>query len=157
MILIDNALERHERIFFILFQGFKDNILKWNNDRILIPITGILEDPYIDNKQLMYNRKFSNTIIENIDNIKKRLNEVSGNMFKNIEFGDHYELIKTNYDINFDINHNQYFVYLPQTNELFYSNNQIINKDVFNTHAYVMIMPFEFVHQVGLEPTITEL
>ena len=126
-------------------------VLNWENNKIFIPITGRLENPYIDDKALMHMRKFSNIILENIDNITKGMNELSDNYFLNVEYGSHYELIKTNYDENFVINHDKCFILLPQTNQCLYYESPIdMDRAIFISHAYALIIPIIKTSRVSL-------
>lgn len=121
------------------------------NDRFsttTLDINKQLINPYLYSKEEMPKIKFSNFILEGLEEILKKIQD-----FTNLKIHPNYIkrmlLIKTEYLNNFNIEFDQYIIYLPQTNQIFYTSNKNLDRSVFLSHAYVLIIE---VPLAGIEP-----
>lgn len=141
-----DAFEDHEKFFFILkqYQESLDNRLSTT----YLDINKELINPYSYGKEDMPKIKFSNFILEQLEKILEKIQNL--NNFK--IHPNHIKkmiLVKTNYLTDFDIDFDQYIIYLPQTNQIFYASNKNIDRSIFFSHAYVLLIE---VPLAGIEP-----
>ena len=142
----NDAFQNHEKFFFIL-QQYHESI----NDRFSTTILDInkeLINPYSYSKEEMPKIKFSNFILEGLEEILNKIEDstklkIHPNHIKRML------LVKTEYLNDFDIEFDQYIIYLPQTNQIFYTSNKNLDRGIFLSHAYALFIE---VPLAGIEP-----
>ena len=142
----NDAFQDHEKFFFIL-QQYHESI----TDRFsttLLDINKELINPYSYSKEEMPKIKFSNFILEGLEKILDKIEDstklkIHPNHIKRML------LVKTEYLNDFDIEFDQYIIYLPQTNQIFYTSNKNLDRGIFLSHAYVLFIE---VPLAGIEP-----
>lgn len=142
----NDAFQYHEKFFFIL-QQYHESI----TDRFsttLLNINKELINPYSYSKEEMPKIKFSNFILESLEEILNKIEDstklkIHPNHIKKML------LVKTDYLNDFTIDFDQYIIYLPQTNQVFYTSNKNLDRSVFLSHAYVLLIE---VPLAGIEP-----
>ena len=126
----NDAFQDHEKFFFIL-QQYHESI----TDRFsttLLDINKELINPYSYSKEEMPKIKFSNFILEGLEKILDKIEDstklkIHPNHIKRML------LVKTEYLNDFDIEFDQYIIYLPQTNQIFYTSNKNLGFIINNT------------------------
>jgi len=140
------AFQDHEKFFFILEQYYKNINNKFST--ITLDINKELINPYSYSKEEMPKIKFSNFILESLEKILYKIEQ-----YANLKIHPNHLktmlIIRTDYLNSFDIPFDQYILYLPQTNQIFYTSNKDLDRGIFLSHAYVVIIE---VPLAGIEP-----
>lgn len=134
--------KEHEKFFFILQQGFNDNVLSWDYEPFQ-HIKNIVLDhevyPYVEDKNFMYSMKLNNFMFDILKEYEVNIPKI-----KNV---DQMFIVKRdkNIEIIKSIESKNILVYFPQTNEVEnYSSQEFrdINFDNFSIHEYFVLLPF---------------
>ena len=107
-----------------------------------------LLNPYYAEGEEISKRKLSNFILEGLEEILERIKE-SSNIILHPNHISNMILFRTGYGYNFEIDYNQCLIYLPQTNQIFYGSKNGIDKNIFISQAYVLVIE---VPLAGIEP-----
>jgi len=134
--------KEHEKFFFILQQGFNDNILSWEESPFK-HIKNVKLDhevyPYVEDKNFMYSMKLNNFMFDIVNEFSINTKDA-----KNI---DQMFIVKRdkNLDVIKQIESSFIAIYFPQTNEIEkYSNKELkdLDLDQFSIHEYFVLLPF---------------
>ena len=142
----NDAFQDHEKFFFILQQYYESITDRFSTT--LLDINKELINPYSYNKEEMPKIKFSNFVLEGLEEILENI-EYSTKLKIHPNHIKRMLLVKTEYSNDFNIEFDQYIIYLPQTNQIFYTSNKNLDRSVFLSHAYVLLID---VPLAGIEP-----
>ena len=148
MYRFDDAFKNHEKFFFIIqqYEQYKNDL--WLKNHISLNINKELLNPYYAEGEEISKRKLSNFILEGLEEILERIKE-SSNIILHPNHISNMILFRTGYGYNFEIDYNQCLIYLPQTNQIFYGSKNGIDKNIFISQAYVLVIE---VPLAGIEP-----
>ena len=133
----------------IVNEGFNAHLhIIGPDDGSLIKLKEKVHELKLENNVSFYNSIFSNFILEGLEKILDKIEDstklkIHPNHIKRML------LVKTEYLNDFDIEFDQYIIYLPQTNQIFYTSNKNLDRGIFLSHAYVLFIE---VPLAGIEP-----
>lgn len=134
---IDSVVEDHEKFFFIIHQATLDGSFLWDDNRLTIKHYDYKPHSDYDNdpRELINYRKI---FLFFYDGLIKALSKNFNNRF---HVSSDYEVIRINENINFEVGHDLALIYLPQTNQMFLYTKSDVDRRVFLTHSYVVVIP----------------
>ena len=141
---INSACDEHEKFFFILHQGSLDKSFLWDNNKIFIKhysdkVSFSIEN---DSRSFINHTKMFLFFYDSLNRI------LSQDLNDKFYVSKDYEILKINDDINFSIDHQDALIYLPQTNQMLRHGEDILDRKIFLTHTYVVIIPISLSPQL---------